>query len=87
MKESIINYIRGDKLESDVCQFCGSSKNCKIFGMISRDNFDGKVLMHFSVCEEHLSKLNALLSGEFDIDRINLEKYRKHYGVKGIRLR
>lgn len=88
MPETIIKELRGDKLNASECVFCSSTHNCTLFGISSGVRFDGVLLKHFGVCEEHLAKLNALLSGEFDIDRIDLERYRKtHKGKKGIRLR
>lgn len=86
--ETIIKEIRGDSLEKPTeCSFCGETNNCSIFGVITDKKFDGLTFKHFNVCKEHLHKLNSLLSGEFDIDQINLEKYRKVHVGKGIRLR
>ena len=85
--ETIIEAKRGDKLKAIECAFCGETKNCKFFGVEAGERYDGTVLRHFGVCPEHLAKINALLSGEFDIDRIDLEKYRKVHIGKGIRLR
>ena len=87
MPETIINNIRGDKLEAKSCAFCGNEQNYKFFGIEAGKRFDGILLRHFGVCEEHLAKLNSLLSGEFDIDKINLEQYRKIHLGKGLRLR
>lgn len=87
MADSIIQWQRGDPLEAKDCAFCGSTNNCTIFGIESGKRHDGILLRHFSVCEEHREKLNALLSGEYDIDRINLEKLKKVHIGRGIRLR
>jgi len=85
--ETIIQKVRGDDLKAKECTFCGSTDTCKPFGIITGERYDGMLLRHFGVCEEHLAKLNALLSGEFDIDKIDLERYRKTFIGKGIRLR
>ena len=85
--ETIIKHIRGDKLEAVECSFCGQTENCVFFGVQNGERYDGIVLKHFGVCKEHLHKLNAILSGEFDIDRIDLERFRKVHIGKGIRLR
>lgn len=87
MAETVIKALRGDELESKECIFCRSSSNCTLFGISAGKRYDGVLLKHFGVCEEHLAKFNALLSGEFDIDRIDLEKYRKVHKGRGIRLR
>lgn len=87
MAETIIQKIRGNDLKATECAFCGSTSNCKMFGVEAGERYDGMLLKHFGICEEHLAKFNALLSGEFDIDKIDLERYRKVHVGKGIRLR
>ena len=87
MPETIIKKERGEDLKSTKYAFCGYKVNIKIFGVEAGERFDGIVFKHFGVCEEHLSKINALLSGEFDIDRIDLERYRKVHVGRGLRLR
>ena len=85
--ESVIQVVRGSKLEGTFeCVFCGSTNNSKIFGIVGKKTFDGILFRGFPICKEHLEKLNALLSGEFDIDNILLEQYRKPIG-KSMRLR
>ena len=85
--ETVINLVRGDALKADNCIFCGETKNCKFFGIESDKTYDGIIIKHFGVCSEHLAKINSLLSGKFDIDRIYLEKYRKTHQGRGVRLR
>ncbi len=85
--ETVITRIRGDSLDATTCIFCDKSDDCVIFGIEESKRYDGTVLRHFSICKYHLNKLNALLSGEFDIDRINLDNYRKVHIGRGIRLR
>jgi len=75
--EAIIKHVRGDKLKTDSCIFCSNTQNIKIFGVIVDEKHDGHLMRMFGVCPEHLDKLNALLSGEYDIDSILLDKYRK----------
>ena len=77
--ESIVSVIRGDSLttENRPCIFCGNVAGKELFGVTCGKKYDGVLLKTFALCEEHLEKLNALLSGEFDIDQILLEKYRK----------
>jgi hypothetical protein len=85
--ETIIKQIRGDSLKATECIFCGDKNECTLFGIENGVRHDGLVLKHFGVCKEHLGKFNSLLSGEFDIDKINLEQYRKVHSGRGIRLR
>ncbi|GAG12799.1 unnamed protein product [marine sediment metagenome] len=87
MAETIIKKVRGDDLEPKECAFCGSKDNLKFFGTNVDKRYDGMVMRHFGVCDEHLAKINAILSGEFDIDRIDLERFRKVHIGKGLRLR
>jgi hypothetical protein len=41
-----------------------------------KKRYDGIQMKLFGVCEKHFQQLNAMLSGEFDIDTIFLERYR-----------
>ena len=77
--ETIVTAVRGDSLDSvnKPCIFCGSNNSSQLFGVTAGKKYDGVLLKTFPLCEEHLDKVNALLSGEFDIDMIMLEKYRK----------
>ena len=78
--ECVVQVTRGSKLdpESESCSFCGN-KATAIFCVTKSIKYDGVVLSGFPICKEHHDKLNALLSGEFDIDQIYLEQYRvKH---------
>jgi len=87
--ESVIQVVRGDPLEisNKHCIFCGRNNGeTKILGIITKKTFDGLLFKSFPMCTEHTDKLNALLSGEFDIDKIELEKYRKPVG-KAVRFR
>ena len=87
MAETIIKKERGDDLKANECAFCGTNQDIKFFGIEAGKRYDGVVFRHFGICKEHLAKINALLSGEFDIDRIDLEKYRKVHIGRGLRLR
>jgi hypothetical protein len=77
--ETVISAVRGDSLDptNKPCIFCCKTTGHQLFGVTAGKKHDGVLLKTFSLCEEHLDKLNALLSGEFDIDLIQLEKYRK----------
>lgn len=77
--ETIVNVVRGESLDATnkPCIFCGNTSGHQLFGITAGVKYDGTLMKLFSLCEEHLDKLNALLSGEFDIDLIFLEKYRK----------
>lgn len=79
MNESIVQIVQGDRLEAEgkECVFCGRIDNPQIFSVTQGKRHNGILLKHYVVCEEHLDKLNALLSGEYDIDAIKLDKYRK----------
>jgi len=85
--ECVLQVIRGNSLDHDgqICPFCGEEAIC-MFGLTYGKKYDGVVFKGFGVCLEHKDKLNALLSGEFDIDEIYLEKYRKTMSKK-VRIR
>jgi len=84
--ESVITVVKGTELEIvGQCQFC-TKQATSLFGVITDKRWDGFLLKSFKICSEHLDKLNALLSGEYDIDDMFLEKY-KMTGGKGINLR
>lgn len=80
--ESVVQVIRGDSLEAATrpCIFCGRVDEQEIFFVTSGKKYDGTLVRGFPICKEHQDKLDALLSGEFDIDKIELEKYRKTTG-------
>lgn len=86
--EAIINHVEGDQLEPKACVFCDKEKDISCFGVLPKEGikWNGRLMTFFGVCEEHLDRINALLSGEYDIDTILLEKYRKPLG-KNVRLR
>ena len=77
MIECVVQVVRGNKLEpgKETCSFCGKLAT-SIFCVTKSTKYDGVVLSGFPICKEHQDKLNALLSGEFDIDQISLEQYR-----------
>lgn len=84
--ESVIVVVTGDPINpTGECQFC-VKKATNIFGVVTSKRWNGHLFKGFKVCEEHLDKLNALLSGEYDIDEMFLEKY-KMTGERGINLR
>ena len=77
--ETVIQAVRGDNLDTtnSHCIFCGKIDDTKLFGVIPKKMHDGHLLKTYPACNEHLSRIDALLSGEFDIDKINLDEYRK----------
>jgi hypothetical protein len=87
--ESIVTVVRGESLDTTnkPCIFCGKTKNSKLLATTAGKKYDGTLLRTFVVCEEHFDKINALLSGEFDIDSISLEKYRKKIPQATLRFR
>jgi len=86
--ETVVQVVRGDTLDAEnkPCVFCDRVDQQEIFCVTAGKKYDGVLLRGFPVCWNHLSKLNALLSGEFDIDKIELESYRKSAG-RAVRLR
>lgn len=86
--ESIVQVVRGDPLDASgkECVFCGRVDQQEMFGLTAGKKYDGTMVRTFPICYNHQTKLNALLSGEFDIDIIELEKYRKPAG-KSVRFR
>lgn len=94
MSESIVKVVRGSQLKDPSkygCEFCSEDSE-QIFGVTVKNTYQGTMIRHYAVCKRHLMKLNALLSGEFNIDEIYLEalrkkprkafKIRKHPGLK-----
>lgn len=78
--ETIVSVVKGESLNPDStnnCIFCGKLEKCTIFSIITCKKADGLLLKSFYLCSEHLEKLNTILSGEFDIDTIFLEKFAK----------
>jgi hypothetical protein len=75
--ESVIQVVRGDNLDckNKKCVFC-SKPAVDLFGVTSGRKYDGVVIKSFNICKEHRDKINALLSGKFDIDEIYLEQYK-----------
>lgn len=79
MNESVVQVVQGATLtpEGKECVFCGQTKGMHLFSVSNGIKYNGVVLKHYPICTEHLDKLNALLSGEYEIDHIQLEQYRK----------
>lgn len=77
--ESVVTVVRGDALDAEnkPCIFCAKTEGTQLFAVSAGKKYDGTLLRCFPLCTEHFDKINALLSGEFDIDSILLEKYRK----------
>ena len=68
MSDSIINYVRGDKLINKSCQFCNSNENITTFGIIVDKKIDGDHFNHFGICKKHLETLNKFLTGEENLN-------------------
>jgi hypothetical protein len=81
--ESVVQVVRGSQLNIDThfCIFCGSPAT-SIFSITQEKKYDGILLKCFPICKEHQDRINALLSGEFDIDEIFLDKYRTKHAKK-----
>ena len=62
--ETVVTVVRGDSLDpaNKPCIFCGKAVGSQLFGVTAGKKYDGTLLRTFSLCEEHLDKLNALLS-------------------------
>lgn len=84
--ETIITVAQGDSLttKGKTCIFCDKPATT-LFGVLAGKRFDGEVLRSFPVCEAHLECLNSLLSGNYDIDKINLDSLRR--ASKSLRFR
>lgn len=76
--ECVVQVVRGSNLDTEnkTCVFCGANAN-NIFCITSGKKYDGTALQGFGICTEHKEKINALLSGEFDIDMIYLDRFKK----------
>lgn len=74
--ESVVQVVRGAKLNAanEYCTFCGKPAFA-LFLITKEQKYDGTLINSFPICQEHLDKLNAILSGEFDIDEIFLAKW------------
>jgi hypothetical protein len=82
--ECVVQVVRGSPLDPkhNHCVFCGTDETVSLFLITKEVKYDGVLLNGFGICKEHLDRLNALLSGEFDIDDIFLEKYRVGHAKK-----
>lgn len=82
--ECVVQVVRGAPLDPkhNHCVFCGTDETVSIFLITKEVKYDGVLLNGFGICKEHLDKMNTLLSGEFDIDDIFLEKYRVGHSKK-----
>lgn len=67
---AIINKIEGADLTADKCEFCECTKDIKVFGIINEKVWNGYKFKAFGICAEHLKKLNSLLEGSNNIDKI-----------------
>ena len=76
--ECVVKVVRGSPLtpKDQECIFCKNKEAIAVFSVTKEIKYDGVLLSCFGICKEHLDRLNALLSGEFNIDDIFLEKYR-----------
>lgn len=76
--ETIITTAQGDNLttKGKTCTFCDQPAEA-LFGVIAGKKWNGEVLRSFPTCSVHLECLNSLLSGDYDIDKINLDSLRK----------
>lgn len=85
--KTIIKEIRGDAFNvKNECVFCLNTGQY-IFGFITEKKADGLLFNNFNMCENHFNKLNTMLSGDFDIDKINTDQYKKKHSNSGIRMR
>lgn len=87
--ESIVKVVEGDSLDSPekvTCAFC-NNKSEQFFAITTRKIRTGILVKSFGACKEHLHKLNALLSGEFDIDEIFTERFRRTRKRRTIKIR
>lgn len=82
--ECVAKVVRGSPLDPahNICVFCGTEQATSLFCITKEIKYDGTLLNCFGICREHLDKLNTLLSGEFNIDDIYLEKHRKNLSKK-----
>jgi transcription elongation factor Elf1 len=81
--ESVVQVVRGFPLNptGNSCVFCGK-ESVAVFSTTKEKKFDGALLKCFPICNEHFDKLNALLSGEFNIDEIFLDKHSVKHSKK-----
>jgi hypothetical protein len=80
--ESIVQVVKGNQIDDPskyVCCFC-TDPAVSLFGVTTIKKFNGVILKTFGVCQIHLDKINSMLSGEFDIDQIFLERYKAKAG-------
>lgn len=76
--DAVIEIVEGDKPEdATTCAFCGKTTNVSQFGLILNKRYNGYVLKFMGICEDHLAKIEALLTGETDINKIYCEKTTK----------
>ncbi|MCK9429032.1 MAG: hypothetical protein M0R17_03350 [Candidatus Omnitrophica bacterium] len=79
--ECVVQVVRGNSLDitSKTCMFCDEPAQA-YFCITGKLKHDGISIQGYEVCNKHLERINALLSGEFEIDNIYLEKYRNKSG-------
>lgn len=77
--ETVIKVIEGDPvdiLDNGECIFC-DSQSTHVFMTTIGKKYNGTLVKGFKICTEHMDKLNAILSGKFDIDLVYLRKYNQ----------
>lgn len=86
MSKSLVEVKEGASLDPKnyTCEFCGD-RAYQVFGTTVKSKPRGNVIQHFGVCKKHLEKINALLSGEFDIDIILAESRKRNSKVINMR--
>lgn len=75
--ESVINIVEGDPIDilhTGSCIFCENQSTHVFFKSIGK-KYNGLLVKGFWICDEHMDKLNIILSGKFDLDLIYLDKY------------
>jgi transcription elongation factor Elf1 len=79
--ECVVQVVRGQNLDEGDCTFCGKL-SISTFCVTKGKKHDGTMISGFPICKEHHDKLNSLLSGEFDIDQIYLDRYKTSHTRK-----
>lgn len=72
--EAIVKIVYGCSVDQETtrnCVFCSGPAK-ELFGISMGKKPDGLVMRFFPVCETHKAKINMIVSGDYDLDLINL---------------
>lgn len=85
--ETLVQVLAGDELDKkEECTFC-FEQSTKMILSVKRKRRDGYMLTGVPVCSDHYKRMELILSGDFDIDNIKLNKNEAKGTGPGVRMR